>query len=519
MRQPLRSKSPRAQVSDVLSTPAPIGGWNARDALANMPVQDAYRLVNWYPTTSDVKLRGGRENYATGITGTVETLAVYNAMDGTSELYAVSDSDVYDVSNSGTATAKSATVTDGKFQTINFGDGTNNYLMMVNGVDKPLFYNGTTWVSVDAGSTPALTGLTSTEIVHINEYKGRLIFTEKDSLSFWYLPAGFAGGALTEFDLSSLCSRGGYLMWCATWSFDGGDGPDDACVFMTSEGEVIVYRGTNPSTAADWVLTGVYFIGKPLGRRSFLKLGGDLAIITQNGVFPLSAALQSADVNNARAITNKIETAFNLAASNYGTNFGWEGVVYPKEEAVIFNIPYVEGGEHKQYVMNTNTGAWCEFNSWNGECFVEYNKELYFGYSGGVRKAWTGTSDGNATITAIGKTAFNYFGNASQVKRFTLFRPLLRANGSFTFYTGLDIDYTDNAIAGSNTFTAPAAALWGTAVWGSSVWVGDLQPVRQWTSPSNNTGYVASGGIRVETDTYTVRWIANDYVYERGGVL
>ena len=518
MRQAIRTKAPRAQVDSVYSIPAPVGGWNARDALANMPQSDAFKLINWFPTTSSVKLRGGREDYATGITGTVETLAVYNAMDGTSEMFAVTDTDVYDVSAAGAATAQSTTVTDGKWQHINFSDGTNNYLIMVNGVDAPLYYDGA-WTVITGVSSPALSGPTLTDLVNVNEYKGRLIFLEKDSLSFWYLSSGAAGGTLTEFDLGSLCKHGGYLMWSATWSFDSGDGPDDACVFMTSEGEVIVYRGTDPGTAADWVLTGVYFVGKPLGRRSYVKYAGDLIAIIQNGAFPLSAALQSAQVDPTFALTDKINNAFNAAAKSYGDNFGWSATLYPAEEALIFNIPVVEGGEHKQYVMNTITKAWCEFNSWNGECFAEYEKELYYGYSSGVRKAWTGLNDSGSNIQAIGKTAFSYFGNTSQQKRFNFFRPMLRVNGSFTYYAGLDIDFSDNAITGTSTFTAPDTALWDSGIWDAAIWSASLQTARQWSSPSNNVGYAASGGIRVETDAQIIEWVACDFVYETGGIL
>jgi hypothetical protein len=41
------------------SVPAPIGGWNARDSLANMSPIDAVQLVNWYPTPTDVTMRKG----------------------------------------------------------------------------------------------------------------------------------------------------------------------------------------------------------------------------------------------------------------------------------------------------------------------------------------------------------------------------------------------------------------------------------------------------------------------------
>ena len=145
MRQPLREKSPMAQDVDVFSAPAPIGGWNAKDALASMPITDAFKLINWFPTTTEVVLRDGQTGYATTITGTVETLAVYNKLDGNSSMFAVDDNDVWDVSNPGAAVDSSLvgapTITDGKWQYINFGDGTTNYLIMVNGVDVPIYWN------------------------------------------------------------------------------------------------------------------------------------------------------------------------------------------------------------------------------------------------------------------------------------------------------------------------------------------------------------------------------------------
>lgn len=517
MRIPSKVKSNRGQISGVYSSPAPIGGWNARDSLTAMPVGDARELVNFFPSSTECELRGGYTSHATGITGTVETIAVYNQMSGTNKLFACDDNDVWDVTSAGAASAQSVTITDGRCQYLNFGDGTNNWLILVNGVDAPLYYNNSAWTSVTGATSPALTGLTTTSIVHLNEYKGRLFFIEKNSLSFWYLAAGAAGGALTEFDLSSFCTKGGYLMWMGTWSFDSGDGPDDAAVFMTSEGEVLVYRGTNPSLASDWILTGVYRIGKPIGRRSYIKYEGDLLVITQNGIYPLSAALQSQD--KRAALTDKIAKAFNTEAQSYSTLFGWDITYLPLKTALIFNIPHAEGGTHYQFVMNTITGAWCKFDSWNGECFVEFNNELYFGASTVVRKAWTGTSDNGSEIVATGKSAFDYLGNMSQLKRFTLFRPLLRVSGSIAFLTGFDVDFQDNPINGLSTYTVVSGAVWDQANWDEGYWAAGLEIVRDWTSPPNNVGYAISGGLKINTAALKVRWVANDYVYEQGGVL
>ena len=46
---------------------APVGGLNARDSIADMPISDAVRMTNMWPTTLDVILRQGYVNWATGL--------------------------------------------------------------------------------------------------------------------------------------------------------------------------------------------------------------------------------------------------------------------------------------------------------------------------------------------------------------------------------------------------------------------------------------------------------------------
>ena len=53
------------------SLPSPIGGWNARDSLAEMNPLDAVQMINFFPTPTDVTLRKGYTKISTGITGEV----------------------------------------------------------------------------------------------------------------------------------------------------------------------------------------------------------------------------------------------------------------------------------------------------------------------------------------------------------------------------------------------------------------------------------------------------------------
>lgn len=520
MRQALKSRNAgqRSQVAGAQSYPAPVGGWNARDALAAMKPIDAVALVNWFPRPSYVQIRGGCADHATGMTGNGKTLAVYNSLTGLNSMFGMTASGIFNVTSAGAVGGSVLARTNGKHQWVMFGDGTSNWLIAVNGVDKPAYYDGSAWTAVDGGTTPALTGLTTTKIIGVNTYNGRLFFIEKESLSFWYLAAGDAGGALTEFDLSSFASMGGYLMAMGTWSFDGGNGPDDYAAFVTSEGQVIIYRGTDPSTANDWVRVGTYFIGKPLGRRCFTNFGGDLVLLTQNGAFPLSKALQTASIDYTEALSNKIENAFNDAARLYGETFGWKAIVFPAQSALLVNVPVSEGGEHEQYVMNTITRAWCRFTEWDAEDFAILNGELYFTTSNKVVKAWTGKSDYGNNIEIYGKTAFSELGAPGIEKQVTMFRPILAVNGTITFLTDIDVDFGDTPINGTATYTVTSGAVWNVDKWDESYWAASLEITKNWTSPAEYLGKWVAGKVKIATNALDIQWMSCDYIFTKGGI-
>ena len=308
-------------------------------------------------------------------------------------------------------------------------------------------------------------------------------------------------------------------MAAATWTIDAGDGADDKAVFVTSQGEVLVYQGTNPSSATAWALVGVYDLGKPLGRRCLTRFGGDLVIITQNGAFPLSAALQTATIDNRLAITNIIEDAFADAARLYGSTFGWEATLYPAQGALIVNVPISEGGTHEQYVMNTITKSWCKFTDWDAETFVVFNGDLYYATSNTVQKAWTGQIDGVNNIIAYGKTAFSYFGDMGSNKRFNMFRPVLSVNGTVSFLTDLDVDFNDTEMAGTTTYSVVTGGQWDVSNWDQAYWSASMEIVKEWTSPDEDMGYCAAGKIKIETNLLLIQWISQDWIYEVGNSL
>lgn len=308
-------------------------------------------------------------------------------------------------------------------------------------------------------------------------------------------------------------------MALATWTIDSGSGLDDRLVAITSEGELLIYEGTNPSSAASWQLVGNYFVGKPLGRRCFCQYGGDLILLTENGVFPLSAALQSASIDYKLALSFKVENAFTEVARSYGGTFGWRATIYPARSALIVNVPLAEGGEHEQYVMNTITKAWCKFTEWDAEDFVVFNKQLYFTTSTKVVKAWFGSEDNGANIVCYGKTAFTAFGRANSLKAVKLYAPVLTVNASVNFGTDIDVDFRDGEISGTISYSPVNSGVWGTAIWGSALWGSGEYTIQRHTSPAEQPGYYVAAKLKIPVNNVQVRWMANQYIYEIGGIL
>ena len=260
-----RQAPQRNQIAQIKSIPAPVGGLNARDALAEMPETDAVLLDNFFPSPSYVRLRNGYTAWATGLPGAVPTVACYSPAGGNRKLFAVSSGNIYDVTTAG---AVGAAVVSGNaldwWQFVNFGAGGGQYLVMVNGTDLMQIYNGTAWQQVTAVSAPiAITGIATSSFIHVQEFQGRLFFIEKNSMRAWYLPALSIGGAAVQLDFSTQTRLGGYLMAMATWTLNNSAGMQQEACFITSEGEVLLYQGNDPSYAASWFLLGQFRVGHP----------------------------------------------------------------------------------------------------------------------------------------------------------------------------------------------------------------------------------------------------------------
>lgn len=508
-------KTSKRQTVGTASVPAPVGGLNARDAIANMPETDAIILDNWFAEPSDVGVRNGYSNWVTGLPGWVESLMHYNGP-VTKKLFAASGTAIYDVTSAGAVGAAVVSgLTNARWQSVIFGNAAGNFLYLVNGADSARLYDGGVW------SVPVITGVASADLIHINTFKNRVWFVEKNSTHAWYLPINAIAGAATKLDLGPLFRMGGYLMALVTWTIDNANGVDDYAAFVSSEGEVALYRGIDPDFSSTWALVGTFHIGRPIGRRCFVKVGSDVILITADGFFPLSKALLTDRSQLQDAISNKIVNLVNSDVQAFSGNFGWQPILYPLGNKLLINVPSIENSSQYQYVMNTITGAWCTFGKfaspWNAACFEVFSDGLYYGGNTVVCLADSGQSDNGTAITADVEPAFNYFGERGKNKRFTMVRPIIQASGNIQVSLVVNTDFGNASPSAATSFSGGGSP-WDTSPWDTSAWSDSLQIKKDWQTV-NGIGFCGTAYMRAQCSDLEVKFQSMDYVFETGGIL
>lgn len=475
-----------------------------------MKPTDAVILENWWPKPNSVEIRKGYTNWVTGFPAVPESLFKYAPTSGAYKLFAAAGTSFYDVTASGALGAAAVTgLANAQWQYTNIATPGGSFLWCVNGLDSAQMYDGAVW------SVPIVTGVLTASISAVNVFGNRLFLVQKNSLKVWYLAVQAIAGPAAMFDLSTIFARGGYLMAMGTWSVDAGSGLDDLAVFISSEGEVAIYKGVDP---VSWSKVGVFYIGRPIGRRCFVKFAGDMLLLCEQGIYPLSKALQSATIDRSITLTDKIQNAISEAVSSYGANFGWGMTLFPDQNQLWLNVP-IGSGMSIQYVMNTITGAWAKFTNMNAAVFETVGGNLFFGGTRAVYHAWTGQLDITSQIVADALPAYSSFRTNATVKYFTMLRVSLLANGNPSILFGLDLDFLNAPATGALSYNPPTNAMvWGSMVWGSMVWGGSLQQISGWQT-IGGLGYYASLRLTVQANGSAVQWNATDYVYQQGGVL
>ena len=460
------------------------------DALDSMPPNDAYEMDNFFPDIGSVSMRKGYQSHATGVAGQVKTLATYQS-GANNDLIACGGGSIYDASNSGAMSSLGSGFASDVWSTVNF----NGLLMLVNGSDTPQQWDGTTLSAMSWTGT----GLTVSNLTWVYAFKNRLYFGTGDQ-DFWYAGLNSITGTLTKFELSRVSEFGGNLIAMTSWTVDAGIGIDDHAVFIFSSGQIALYAGTDPSSASDWSLVGIYNIGAPIDARGIVRIGGDIRITTQYDYISLREVFSRGELGTPTKASGALTTAAN---SNL---FGWQSILFPEGSFALFNVP-ISASQFQQHVVNTRTFAWCRFTGVNANCWETYDNKLYFGGTdNNVYEFWSGFNDNGSNIQATSSQAWSDLGSPGR-KKITAKRPVIGVDGDVTFSMALGYDFRSTQEASSSAIESNETQ-WDVSAWDVSSW-SDINKINTSWAGAIGTGVSVSPKLTVSA-RQAVKWQRTD---------
>jgi hypothetical protein len=486
--------------------------------------QAALVLDNWFPSQTGIKLRGGCGKYAT--LGDPCT-AMWGYLSGTTEkLFAATADSIFDITTvSDPDVAPSAAVgslNGGNWTFVQFETSGGDFLVGCNGEDTPQEFDGSSW------SASTMTGLTTSLLSHVWAFKNRLFFIEGGTMRFWYLPVGSKTGALTSFSLQGVFSRGGALLFGATWSQDAGDGLDDFCVIVSTLGEVAVYQGTNPSDAAAWSLVGRYEIAAPLGKNAIERAGGELLIATVEGIIPVSECIsKDRAALSLSAISRAIEPDWNDAIRDRA-GLPWTLLKYDERNQMIVGMPSPSASvDRLSFVCNLETGAWCRFTGtpWDIRGQTVLLGVHYIGTGDGIiyQTDFGGSDDGDVyTCDYVGH--FSQLGAGAAIKSVNLVRANFRATRAFIAQVSGSVDYAVSLPPAPSSVADSVEDVWDGGDWDTAVWdgsAGALSITSNWQALAE-AGFVFAPQVQVTcgvTPRPDAELMSFDVMYEIGAVV
>ena len=549
-------RTARPQISAPFSVPAPIGGINTQDSIYAMPATDALSLKNVVCEPSGCKIRYGRKLQSHNASSTMKTIFRHPY---SNKLYAISGTGLYDITsgvNIGSATPVVNNLNGDMWHVVPFATSAGSYVVAVSehSSDEPLVIDSSgtvtrlTRASVDGSPSTWEIGYVDPEkFNHVTIHQRRLWFVEENSGSGWYLAPASISGEAKEFNFGPLFGvDGGDLYAMGTWTSDQGAGPDDYFVALSEEGDMAVYAGTDPGSASTWSLSGVFSTGRIANRRCFVNVGGDLVLLTSEGLVPITDHLLTGQTPSATAQTfnigaRKIKSWITDAVKRNPGGDGWDLEYFEQSNLLLVNCPALstvtvsnvaklesdligEDNETYQLVMNTITGGWSEWSKLGALGWCKHQGLPHFTdgvsvYSLGSQyyddNQTSGGSTSELTVTAL--PAFSDMNAPGQQKYVGLGKLTLLIRVTISLSLGLRTDYSFDTNTTPAYTSGQQGSLWDSGQWGGAVWSGGQSTKQDWIS-MGGVGFVHAPTVTIVSES-EVLWASTELVQFKGAIL
>lgn len=417
------------------------------------------------------------------------------------------DSPIYDISTPDVNPTLSFTPgagadIPGEWYWVNFATPSTSFLCAVaKGLGYYQYTSAGGWVKILDGVGPGQIDFTHNTVNYSAStmtfcfiWKNRLWFLQDGTTLAWYLPVNQVTGVAKAIDIGQFLRHGGGLAYAMSWTFDSGTGIDDNLIFVGTNGDMVIYQGTDPDTAANFSLRGQWYVGRiPVGRRGFCQYGGDVLIASEFGIMAVSELVSGklANLASESLVGAKYNPSLSRYVSAHIQEKYWQLISYPTEEMIFVASPALEPefSFNISFAMGHFAKAWSTISEFPAYCCEIFDGKFFFGTKDGYIglgfsghhdvASYDGSEMGNE-VTGFFQTGFYDFGSPTANKRATRVRLLGRCDGTPGYIASVKSEYELETLLVAPGPVINNVPLWDVALWDQAVWQARSSTFKKW---------------------------------------
>lgn len=493
----LTEGNPKPPDQDTFTFKTPVGGLVSSVQPPLIPEGACTTMTNFLARKSGVAVRKGSRAYASGMGGRVDAITNFKTL-GVRKTFAFVGDKVYEANPATGAvptpapgpvgasvhTMPNAGPWDSQVQ---FTTPGGDFLICASAQGGLVRYDGTTWtnytteITDDSTSSP----VTAADIVFVWSHRNRLFFLRKDSKKAYALPIDSFQGQVIVIAIGGVLPKSENLLAISTVSQDSGSGQADRIIFLSESGDFAVYEGNNPASINDWSLSGRYQAPRPIGRRCMVQMGNDAHILTQRGVYSISAIVKSiASEREGATVSEPINNIINTQYRRLRNDAQWGLQLVPGEGLLVVNFPTDK--TIKRQLVKSLEGGWSAFQGWPATCLAEVETEDRWGTitlmgcpDGTIREAFRTGADLGERIDA--EMSFHW---RTQPNMLEMKAVMGRVVWNSNYEPSVRLDalhaYRWRAVPAPDVRPAVGTDLWDEGLWDEAVWGGAPEANHEW---------------------------------------
>lgn len=398
--EPLNQSNSKSSIDYI---PASVRGIDESLPLRSLKSDHALRMVNLISDPNGLRSRPGQRLWTSGLPGRVTSMLSWC----NSRNFAFCSGQCYEFKHGLVLPGFGPIISDRWL-----GDTLTNiggkFLVATSDLDGVYHFDGSIW------RESLIQGVDSRLLYCPRFYARRMWFTKLGSQDVYYLAAGAVSGPAKVFPLGPVFSTNAPVVAIGVIKgSENAKNSSDQIAFATSDGEVAIFAGTDPSVSKSWGYVGTFASSPPLGWRPLSNIGGELCMITVDGVISIPSSLPKEKGERKKSmLTTPIHKTFS-GFSGYASSDAWQMIEYSAGKGgSLLNWP-----NKSPHILSR--GAWSESLGLESLSWLESDGTYRGTSSGEIFKLGELDDDDGSPIVVVALSAAKHYvreATANQVR-------------------------------------------------------------------------------------------------------